>query len=103
MPPHAARLAIERGLKLPDGGFAGLPQRAQGHKRDAIAFVALGLEEVIPAIDRLADHRLGVRIAGCRPAGPPAHMIAFQASHSSRSASRSFSSAALRMSADLSK
>ena len=33
-------------------------------------------------------------------AGPPAHMIAFQASHSSRSASRILASAAVRISTD---
>ena len=35
--------------------------------------------------------------------GPPAHMIAFQASHSSRSASRILACAALRISTDSSE
>ena len=62
----AARLAIERSLKLPDGCFLGLPQSAQRHQRDAIALVALGLEQVIAAIDRLADRRLGLRTRAIR-------------------------------------
>jgi hypothetical protein len=65
-------------------------QAAQRHQRDVFAAIALRFQQVVAAIDGLADCRLGLRIAGEGIAGPPDHMIAFQPSHSNRPASRIF-------------
>jgi hypothetical protein len=90
----AARLAIPRRLKLPDGCNPGLPEGPQRHERDAAATIALGFQQIVPAVDRLADRRLGLRSPGEGIACPPAHMIAFHASRSRRLASRIFACAA---------
>jgi hypothetical protein len=80
--------------------FERLPERAQRHQGNPVAAITLGLQQVEAAAKRLADCRLRLRIVGDGMAGPPAHMIAFQASHSSRSTSRIFASAALRISTE---
>jgi hypothetical protein len=53
-------------------------QAAQRHQRDVFAAIALRFQQVVAAIDGLADCRLGLRIAGEGIAGPPDHMIAWR-------------------------
>jgi hypothetical protein len=57
---------------------------------------ALGLEQVVLGIERFGDSGIGLRLTGRGIARSPGHLMTFHASHSSRSASRSVSSAALR-------
>jgi len=60
-------------VEFPDRRFRRLPRGAQWHQGNPIAPVALGLQQVEPAVDRLADCGLRLGIAGrgrCRTTGP---------------------------------
>src|ERR1700721_16737 len=58
--PLAARLAIEGSLQLPARRLVRRPGGAQGHQRDAVAAFPLGLKQVVPAVDRLANRGFGL-------------------------------------------
>jgi hypothetical protein len=51
-----------------------------GTSETPLAAIAFGLQQIKPAIDRLADRRLGLE-GRDGMAGPPAHMIAIRGVH----------------------
>jgi hypothetical protein len=64
VPPVAAGLTIQCRLQLPDRGVRWVLQGSQRYQREPVAPVALGLQQVVTAVDRLADGRLRLRLAG---------------------------------------
>jgi hypothetical protein len=77
VPPLTAGLAIKRDLHFPDWRSRWVLKLAERDQRDTIAAIALSLKQIIaPVIVGSAWGSPGEGIAG-----PPAHMIAFQASH----------------------
>jgi len=100
VPALAAGLAIERRFQLPGPASPGLFQRTEGAQRDPTAPVAAGFQKIEAPLMALPMVGSACGLLGDGIAGPPAHMIAFQASHSSRSASRILTAAAERISTD---
>src|SRR4051794_8379716 len=93
----AAPLAIQRGLELPVRRFRGLPQTAQRNSETRSQRLHLASSRSEPLLIALPIVGSACGSPGEGIAGPPAHIIAFQALHSSRSASRILTSAALRI------
>jgi hypothetical protein len=63
VPALTAGLTIERGLQFPDRRFRRMVERAERDQGDPIAAIALGLEQIIAAVDRFADRGLGLRVS----------------------------------------
>jgi hypothetical protein len=101
--PFVAGLAIEGGFQFPDRCLRRLSQGAQRDQGHPVTPIALGLQQVKPAVYRLANRGLRLGSPGEGIAGPPAKMIVFQDSHSNRSASRTLASGALRIRTDTRK
>jgi hypothetical protein len=64
VPAFTAGLAIERSLQLPHRCILRMLERAERDQGHPIAAIALGLEQVIAAVDRLRDRGLGLRVSG---------------------------------------